>query len=48
MAAGQPGERPRKDPFTPHREQYPDGHVERGDDEAEAGEHDYELDDPDR
>jgi hypothetical protein len=36
----------RESPFTSHGEQDPDGHVERGDDEPEAGEHDDELNGP--
>jgi ABC-type Zn2+ transport system substrate-binding protein/surface adhesin len=42
-AAGQPGERPRKDPFASHGEQDPDGRVDARGDEAEAGEHDHEI-----
>jgi hypothetical protein len=48
VAAGKPGKRRRENPFASHGEQDPDDRVDRGSDETKAGEHDHEVDHPQR
>jgi hypothetical protein len=47
-AAGKPGQRRRQNPFASHGEQDPDDRVDGGGDETKAGEHDHEVDNPQR